>query len=125
MNGRRIAIGAITGAALGAGWWGVWQLIASGQVCTKDDWQCLGMGLLWIPVGMVLGGVIAWAVLRAVGVPRPGGVALFGVLISTVLTALTIWLPFPAAPIVTVALGFAVATTVTAGTSVSKTAARD
>jgi hypothetical protein len=125
MNGRRIGIGAAIGAVLGAGWWGGWRLIASGQVCTKDNWQCLGLGLLWVPVGMVLGGLAAWAALRALEVARPVLAAVVGVLISAALTALTIWVPLPAAPIVTAALGFAIAAAVTAGTPVSHTAARD
>jgi hypothetical protein len=125
MNGQRIAIGAVVGAVLGAVWWGVWELISSGAVCSKDDWQCLGMGLISIPVGMVIGAVVSWAALRALGFAKPVLVAVIGILLASFLMLLTVWAPVTAGQVIAGAIGFAVAAAVTQTRSVSQTAARD
>jgi cation transporter-like permease len=125
MNGQRIAVGAGVGAVLGAVWWGIWELISSGAVCSKDDWQCLGVGLVAIPVGMVVGGVVAWAVMRALGFDKPVLAAVVGILLTAFLMLLTIWAPVPAGQVIAAAIGFAIAAAVTQSRSVSQTAARD
>jgi hypothetical protein len=125
MNGRRSATGAGIGAVLGALWWGVRELIASGTVCSTDDFDCLGVGVIAMPTAAVLGGVLAWLALRALHEPRPVLAAITGTVLTTLFMILTIWLAVPAGAIVTGALGFAIGAAVTGTRRVSETAARD
>ncbi|ANZ36578.1 hypothetical protein BBK82_11390 [Lentzea guizhouensis] len=59
------------GALLGLVWWGVFGLIASGAVCTKDDYGCLGTAVMTVPIFTVVAAVAGWLALRAAKVPRP------------------------------------------------------
>ncbi|KOV89760.1 hypothetical protein ADL03_02980 [Nocardia sp. NRRL S-836] len=63
------------GAFLGLVWWGVFGLIASGAVCTKDDYGCLGTAVVTVPVFAVVAAVAGWLVLRALKVSRAGPLA--------------------------------------------------
>jgi hypothetical protein len=125
MNGRRLAIGAGIGALLGALWWGIRELIASGAVCSTDDFQCLGVGVIAMPVAAVLGGLLAWLALRSLHLDRPALAAAIGVVLTALFMILTVWIAVPAGAIVTGALGFAIGAAVTGTRRVSETAARD
>jgi hypothetical protein len=125
MNRRRIALGAATGALLGALWWGVRELIASGAVCSTDDFDCLGVGVIAMPVAVVVGGVLAWLAYQALRLDRPATAAATGVVLTAIFLVLTIWIAVPAGAIVTGALGFAIGAAVTGTRRVSDTAARD
>ncbi|MGZ3141026.1 hypothetical protein ACVDFE_03270 [Lentzea chajnantorensis] len=46
-------------------------LIASGAVCTKDDYGCLGTAVMTVPVFTVVASVLGWLALRAVKLARP------------------------------------------------------
>ncbi|MBP2340547.1 hypothetical protein JOF41_006725 [Saccharothrix coeruleofusca] len=110
----RVIVGAALGAGLGAAWWGLREFIASGAACSKDDWDCLGLGLLAIPVSLVVGVLVGWVVLAAAKVERPLGMAAVGTAFTAVLTLLTIWFPVTSGSVLTGALGFALAAPVTA-----------
>ncbi|MET1075769.1 MAG: hypothetical protein ABWY11_24175 [Umezawaea sp.] len=125
MDGRRILTGAGIGAVLGALWWGARELIASGAVCSTDDFDCLGVGVISMPVAVVLGGLLAWLAMRALGLSRPAPAAVIGVLLAAIFLVLTVWIAIPAGTIVTAALGFAIGAAVTGTHSVNQTAARD
>lgn len=118
-------IGALVGAGLGAAWWGVRELIAAGAVCSKDDWNCLAMGLFSIPITLVVGVLLAWAVFRLAGVERALGMAAVGMFFAAVLTLLTVWVSVPAGGVVAGAMGFVLAAPVTARHRVGQTAGRD
>jgi hypothetical protein len=121
----RMLIGALVGAGLGAAWWGVRELIAAGAVCSKDDWNCLAMGLFSIPITLVVGVLLAWALFRLAGVERALGMAAVGMFFAAVLTLLTVWVSVPAGGVVAGALGFVLAALVTARHRVGQTAGRD
>ncbi|MFD1146422.1 hypothetical protein [Saccharothrix hoggarensis] len=121
----RVVVGAVLGAVLGATWWGVRELIASGAVCSKDDWDCLAMGLFAMPVSLVVGLLVAWVVLRAARQDRPLGYAAVGVTFTAVLTLLTVWVSVPAGSVWAGVIGFVLAAPVTARHPVGHTAARD
>ncbi|RKT52340.1 hypothetical protein [Saccharothrix australiensis] len=121
----RIAVGAVVGAGLGAAWWGVRELIASGAVCTTEGFGCLAAGLFAIPVGLVVGVLLGWAVLSAARVDRPLGMALVGVSFAAVLTLATAWISVPAGAVPAGALGFALAAPVTARHVAGRAARRD
>ncbi|WP_309111828.1 hypothetical protein [Saccharothrix sp.] len=121
----RMLIGALVGAGLGAAWWGVRELIAAGAVCSKEDWNCLAMGLFSIPIMLVVGVLVAWAVFRLVGVERALGMAAVGVFFASVLTLTTVWVSVPAGGVLAGALGFALAAPVTARHRVGQTAGRE
>ncbi|MFD9734491.1 hypothetical protein [Umezawaea sp. NPDC059074] len=125
MNWRRIGLAAGIGAVLGALWWGVRELIASGAVCSTDDFDCLGVGVISMPVAVVVGGVLGWLALRALHEERPAWAAGIGVVLAAVFMILTVWIAVPAGAIVTGALGFALGAAVTGTRRVSETAARD
>lgn len=120
----RVVVGAAMGAGLGAAWWGLRELIASGAVCSKDDWDCLGMGLVAIPVSLVVGVLLAWLVLAAARQERPLGFAAVGVTFTAVLTLLTVWVTIPAGAVVAGVVGFVLAAPVTARHPVGHTATR-
>jgi hypothetical protein len=124
MVGRAL-VGALVGAALGAGWWGVREGIASGAVCSKDDWDCLAMGLFAIPISLIVGVLLAWLLFRALRVERALSMAAVGMAFAAALTLMTVWVAFPASGVVAGALGFLLAAPVTAPRVVSHTAARD
>ncbi|WP_308258455.1 hypothetical protein [Saccharothrix obliqua] len=107
-------VGVVLGAVLGAAWWGVRELIASGAVCSKDDWGCLSAGVVAVPVGVVVGVLVGWAVLAALHVTRPLGMAAVGVGIAAVLALGTTWVAFPASAVLAGAVGFALAAPLTA-----------
>lgn len=121
----RVVVGAALGAGAGAAWWGLRELIASGAICSKDDWDCLAMGLFAMPISMVVGVLLGWVVLRAARQERPLGFAAVGVTFTAVLTLLTIWVSVPAGSVLAGALGFALAAPVTARHPVGHTSARD
>lgn len=118
-------VGAAVGAGLGAAWWALREFIAAGAVCSKEDWDCLAVGLFAIPVSLVVGVLLAWAVLGAARVQRPLGMAAVGMFFAAVLTLTTVWISVPAGGVLAGAIGFALAAPVTARHSVSQTAGRD
>ncbi len=122
---RRILVGALLGAGMGAAWWGLRELIASGAVCTKEDWGCLAMGLFAMPVSLVVGVLLGWAVLGAARVERPLGTAAVGVAFTAVLLLTTVWVSVPAGDVLAGVLGFVLAAPVTARHAVSHTAGHD
>jgi len=121
----RLVVGAALGAGLGAAWWGLRELIASGAVCSTDDWDCLAVGLFAMPISLVLGVLVAWVVLKAAHQDRPLGYAAVGVTFTAVLTLLTVWVSIPAGSVAAGVLGFVLAAPVTARHPVSHTSARD
>ena len=125
MDGRRTAIVAGTGALLGALWWGTRELIASGAVCSTDDFDCLGIGLISMPIAVVLGTLLAWLAFRSLDLTKPAPAAITGSVLTTIFMILTIWIAVPAGAIVTGALGFAIGAAVTGTRRVSETATRD
>lgn len=120
----RVIIGALVGLGLGAAWWGLREFIASGAVCSKDDWDCLGLALVSIPVSLVAGILLAWLLLTATRQPRPLGFAAVGVTFTAVLTLTTVWVNVPASSLLAGVLGFALAAPVTARHPVGHTADR-
>lgn len=122
---RHLPVGILLGALLGGAWWALLKLISSGTVCSIEDWQCLGVGLIAMPVSMVVGGLVTWILLRAAGFPRPLGTAVVGVMLTALFTFLNIWVSLTAGEVVAGAIGFAVATAVTATSPVRNTAVRD
>ncbi|WP_447005443.1 hypothetical protein ACRAKI_02595 [Saccharothrix isguenensis] len=121
----RVVVGAALGAGSGAAWWGLRELIASGAICSKDDWDCLAMGLFAMPISMVVGVLVGWAVLKAAHQERPLGFATVGVTFTAVLTLLTIWVSVPAGAVLAGVIGFVLAAPVTARHPVGHTSARD
>lgn len=124
MLGRLVA-GALVGAGLGAAWWGLREFIASGAVCSTDDWDCLALGLFAMPVSLVVGVLVAWVVLKAANRERPLGFAAVGVTFTAALTLLTVWVSIPAGSVAAGVIGFVLAAPVTARHPVGHTAARD
>lgn len=120
----RLVIGALVGVLVGAVWWGLREFIAAGVVCSTDDWDCLGLGLVSIPVGLVLGVLLAWLLLVATRQARPLGFAAVGVTFTAVLTLTTVWVQVPGGGLLAGALGFALAAPVTARHPVGHTAGR-
>jgi hypothetical protein len=120
----RLVVGAFLGAALGAAWLGLRELIASGTICSTDDWDCLAMGLFAMPISLVIGVLISWAVLKAAHQDRALGYATVGVTFTAVLTLLTVWVSIPAGSITAGVIGFVLAAPVTARHPVSHTSAR-
>ncbi|ONI90486.1 hypothetical protein ALI22I_12175 [Saccharothrix sp. ALI-22-I] len=121
----RLVVGAALGAGLGAAWWGLRELIASGAVCSTDDWDCLALGLIAMPISLVVGVLLAWIVLKAARQDRPLGFAAVGVTFTAALTLLTVWVSVPAGSLAAGVIGFVLAAPVTARHPVSHTAARD
>ncbi|MEV0679767.1 hypothetical protein AB0I60_24900 [Actinosynnema sp. NPDC050436] len=121
----RVLVGAGVGAALGAGWWAVREFIAAGAVCSKDNWNCLAMGLFAIPVSLVVGVLLGWFALTLLRVARPLGMAAVGMAFAAVLTLTTVWISIPASGVLAGALGFALAAPVTARRPVGHNAGRD
>ncbi len=124
MLGRLVA-GAVLGAALGAAWWGLREFIASGAICSTDDWDCLALGLIAMPISLIVGVLISWLILRAAHQDRPLGYAAVGVTFTAALTLLTVWVSIPAGSVVAGVIGFVLAAPVTARHPVGHTAARD
>lgn len=121
----RLVTGAVVGAALGAAWLGLREFIASGAVCSTDDWDCLALGLVSMPLSLIVGLLLAWAVLRLAHQDRPLGFAAVGVTFTAALTLLTVWVSIPAGSVAAGLIGFVLAAPVTARHPVSHTAARD
>lgn len=121
----RLVVGAVLGAALGAAWLGLREFIASGRICSTEDWDCLAMGLIAMPVSLVVGVLASWAVLKAAHQDRALGYATVGVTFTAVLTLLTVWVSVPAGSVAAGVIGFVLAAPVTARHPVSHTAARD
>ncbi|MBB4968717.1 hypothetical protein [Saccharothrix violaceirubra] len=120
-----MVVGALLGVGLGGAWWATREIIASGRVCSTDDWDCLAMALFAIPVSLVVGVVLAWLLLRAVREERALSMAAVGVTITAVLTFMTLWVEVPASGLVAGALGFMIAAPVTARHDVRHTATHD
>ncbi|MEU4446317.1 hypothetical protein AB0K14_04050 [Actinosynnema sp. NPDC050801] len=121
----RLVVGAALGAGLGAAWWGLREFIASGTVCSTDDWDCLALGLLAMPISLVVGVLLSWVVLKAARQDRALGFAAVGVTFTAALTLLTVWVSVPAGAVAAGAIGFVLAAPVTARHPVSHTAARE
>ncbi|GAB2988630.1 hypothetical protein [Saccharothrix stipae] len=121
----RLVVGAALGAGLGAAWWGLREFIASGTVCSTDDWDCLALGLLAMPISLVVGVLLSWVVLKAARQDRALGFAAVGVTFTAALTLLTVWVSVPAGSVAAGVLGFVLAAPVTARHPVSHTAARE
>ncbi|WP_447008863.1 hypothetical protein ACRAKJ_02555 [Saccharothrix sp. DSM 118769] len=119
-----MVVGAAVGAGLGAAWWGLREFIASGAVCSKDDWDCLGLGLVAIPVSLFVGVLLAWLVLAAARRARPLGFAAVGVTFTAVLTLATVWVSVPGGGVLAGVVGFVLAAPVTARHDVRETARR-
>jgi hypothetical protein len=83
------------------------------------------MGLIAMPVSLVVGVLLAWAVLKAAHQDRPLGFAAVGVTFTAALTLLTVWVSVPAGSVVAGVVGFVLAAPVTARHPVGHTAARD
>ncbi|WP_143139010.1 hypothetical protein [Lentzea waywayandensis] len=82
--GRRVALAAGVGALLGLAWWGMFELLASGAVCSKDDWGCLGAFVIATPVFAVAGAVVGGIALRSLSVSRAWLVAVPATLMAVV-----------------------------------------
>jgi hypothetical protein len=85
------------GALLGLAWWGVFELIASGAVCSFDDWGCLGTFVMTVPVFAVVAAVLGGIALRSLSVSRAWLVAVPATLMAVVAMVLLIgmsWLGF-------------------------------
>lgn len=82
--GRRVALAAGVGAFLGLAWWGVFELIATGAVCSFEDWGCLGTAVKTMPVFTAVAAVTGWFALRSLGVSRAGWVAVPATLMAVV-----------------------------------------
>jgi hypothetical protein len=121
----RLVVGAALGAGLGAAWWGLREFIASGTVCSTDDWDCLALGLLAMPISLVVGVLLSWVVLKAARQDRALGFAAVGVTFTAALTLLTVWVSVPAGAVAAGVIGFVLAAPVTARHPVSHTAARE
>ncbi|MFD9706283.1 hypothetical protein [Lentzea sp. NPDC059081] len=87
------------GALLGLAWWGMFELIASGAVCTFDDWGCLGTFVMAVPVFAVVAAVLGGILLRSTGESRAWLVAVPPTLMATVAMVFLLAVPW---------LGFAV-----------------
>lgn len=97
--GRRVALAAGVGAFLGLAWWGVFELISSGAVCTFEDWGCLGAFVMTLPVFAVAGAVLGGFALRSLKVSRAWLVAVPATLMAVTTMVFLLGQPF---------LGFAV-----------------
>ncbi|WP_086662671.1 hypothetical protein [Lentzea kentuckyensis] len=97
--GRRVALAAGVGALLGLAWWGVFELIRSGTVCTFEDWGCLGTFVMTLPVFAVAGAVLGGFALRSLSVSRAWLVAVPATLMAVMTMVFLLGLPY---------LGFAV-----------------
>ncbi|WP_143022653.1 hypothetical protein [Lentzea jiangxiensis] len=82
--GRRVALAAGVGALLGLAWWGMFELLVSGVVCSKDDWGCLQAFVIAAPVFAVAGAVVGGFALRAWKVSRAWLVAVPATLMAVV-----------------------------------------
>ncbi|ACU34483.1 hypothetical protein KCV87_17955 [Actinosynnema pretiosum subsp. pretiosum] len=120
----RVVVGAALGAGLGAAWMWLRDRIVSGRVCTQEDWGCLELYLVMIPVGLVAAVLISWAVFAAAHVGRPLGTAAVSVAFAAALALLTVWFEIPGDVLLTSAVGFVLASPVTARRPVVHTAAR-
>lgn len=92
--GRRVALAAGVGALLGLAWWGLFELLASGAVCSKDDWGCLGAFVTSIPVFAVAGSVVGGLALRSLKVSRAWLVAVPATLMAVVAMVLLLGVTF-------------------------------
>ncbi|MDX8143507.1 hypothetical protein SK854_15385 [Lentzea sp. BCCO 10_0061] len=92
--GRRVALAAGVGALLGLAWWGMFELLASGAVCSKDDWGCLGAFVIATPVFAVAGAVAGGIALRSLSVSRAWLVAVPATLMAVVAMILLLGMTF-------------------------------
>ncbi|NKE56441.1 hypothetical protein FXN61_06185 [Lentzea sp. PSKA42] len=92
--GRRVALAAGVGALLGLAWWGVFELIASGAVCSFEDWGCLGTFVMTVPVFTVVAAVLGGFALRSLSVSRAWLVAVPATLMAVVAMVLLLGMPF-------------------------------
>jgi hypothetical protein len=91
--GRRIAVASGIGALLGLAWFGLFELIAAGVVCTKDDFGCLGMAVVSIPVFALVAWALGWFALRSLDLRWPWLTALFGTVVAVLALLLVLELP--------------------------------
>ncbi|MBY8848776.1 hypothetical protein K7G98_09520 [Saccharothrix sp. MB29] len=120
----RVIVGVAVGAGLGAAWWGLREFIAAGVVCSTEDWDCLGLGLVAMPVSLLAGVLLSWLVLAVARQARPLGFAAVGVTFAAVLTLMTVWVNVPAGAVLAGVVGFALAAPVTARHDVREAARR-
>ncbi len=92
--GRRVALAAGVGALLGLAWWGMFELIASGAVCTFDDWGCLGTFVTAVPVFAVVAAVLGGVALRSLGESRAWLVAVPATLMAVVAMVFLLAVPW-------------------------------
>ena len=127
----RLVVGAAVGAALGAAWLALREFIASGTICSTEDWDCLALGLFAMPISLIVGVLLSWLILKSARQTRPLGFATVGVTFTAALTLLTVWISIPAGSIAAGVIGFVLAAPVTARRPVtarhpvSHTSARD
>ncbi|WP_285751459.1 hypothetical protein [Lentzea sp. NBRC 105346] len=69
--GRRLPLAAGIGALLGLAWWGLFELIAAGVVCTYDNFGCLGTAVIAVPVFTVVAFLLSWYALRSLEFRKP------------------------------------------------------
>lgn len=92
--GRRVALAAGVGALLGLAWWGVFELIASGAVCSFEDWGCLGTFVMTVPVFAVVAAVLGGFALSSAKVSRAWLVAVPATLMAVVAMVFLLAVPF-------------------------------
>ncbi|WP_439663029.1 hypothetical protein ACSHWB_17230 [Lentzea sp. HUAS TT2] len=92
--GRRVALAAGVGALLGLAWWGMFELLASGAVCSKDEWGCLGAFVTSVPIFAVVGSVAGGLALRSLKVSRAWLVAVPATLMAVVAMVLLLGVTF-------------------------------
>jgi len=92
--GRRVALAAGVGALLGLAWWGMFELISSGAVCTFDDWGCLSTFVTAVPVFAVVAAVLAGIALRRLGESRAWLVAVPATLMAVVAMVFLLAVPW-------------------------------
>jgi hypothetical protein len=82
------------GALLGLAWWGVFELIASGAVCSFEDWGCLGAFVTTVPVFAVVASVLGGFALSSAKVSRAWLVAVPATLMAVVAMVFLLAVPF-------------------------------
>lgn len=91
--GRLVALAAGIGALLGLAWWGLFEFIAAGVICSKDDFGCLGTAVISVPVFTAVAWALGWFALRSLGFRVPWLVSLFGTLVAVLVSVLLPGMP--------------------------------
>lgn len=82
------------GVLLGLAWWGMFELIASGAVCTFDDWGCLSTFVTSVPIFAVVAAVAGGFALRWRGESRAWLVAVPATLMAVVVMIFLLAVPW-------------------------------